>query len=332
VNSTLSPALRVRGGVGAAGWRALGLVALTGAVAAFLAYMVVNVPLVAPRLSRAEVTSQWGGAVIALGVVLAVVVAVVGITRARARGEVIAQGADGDLAALPQLAGTRPASARPIRRGIPQPLRRQRVSRRAVAVAALTSFALASLAALAGLPLQVGGLALLAPWFPLVFLEATWKYERYGVFALFAMLVLLQIVHVGEHTVQVTQLMATQGDLARSHGVFAQLDFELVHFLSDSGVWLSLGLLVCALGARNRWLWVAFAAASLHQVEHFYLFWLNTTHESLYAQGGFAGIMGEGGLIGSPLDRPYLHFAYNFLVVTPMAIALWDEAARIEER
>jgi hypothetical protein len=219
---------------------------------------------------------------------------------------------------------------RPARHGIPEPLRRQRVSRRAVAIAALTSFALVSLAALAGLPLQVGGLALLAPWFPLVFLEATEKYERYGVFALFAMLVLLQIVHVGEHTVQVTQLMATEGDLARSHGVFAQLDFELVHFLSDSGVWLSLGLLVCALGGRNRWLWVAFAAASLHQVEHFYLLWLNTMHESLYAQGGFAGIMGEGGLIGSPLDRPYLHFAYNFLVVTPMAIALWDEAARVE--
>jgi hypothetical protein len=35
--------------------------------------------------------------------------------------------------------------------------------------------------------------------------------------------------------------------------------------------------------------------------------------------------MGNGGVIGSPLARPYLHFAYNFIVVVPMTMAFWDE-------
>ena len=36
--------------------------------------------------------------------------------------------------------------------------------------------------------------------------------------------------------------------------------------------------------------------------------------------------MGHYGLIGSPLDRPYLHYTYNFIVTVPLLIAIWDEA------
>ena len=338
MKTTLKPALPARSGVGTTEARLVkqlgprvvnprfvGLTALTGIVAAFLAYMVVNVPLVAPRLSRAEAVRHWGAALIAALIVAAIVLVVVTATLARKRAfSQEAVQTTGRASRLDPVAGTRVH--------IPRPLRWQRIPRRAVAIAALTSSALVTVVVINGYPLPLMGLALLLPWIPLVTLEATWKYEHYGVFAIFAMLVLLQIVHMGEHTVQVAQLVGTQGDLASSHGVFGQLDFELVHFVSDSGVWLSLGALLWALGGRNRWLWVAFAAASLHQVEHFYLFWLNTFHESLYAQGGFAGIMGEGGLIGSPLDRPYLHFAYNFLVVVPMTLALWDEARRVDDR
>ncbi len=47
---------------------------------------------------------------------------------------------------------------------------------------------------------------------------------------------------------------------------------------------------------------------------------------------GIASI--EGGVwhprIGSPLDRPYLHYTYNFIVFLPMVIALWDEARRVD--
>ena len=68
--------------------------------------------------------------------------------------------------------------------------------------------------------------------------------------------------------------------------------------------------------ARNAWLWVAFAAASMHQIEHLYLFWLYVGEHTVYLSGGAAGIMGKHGLIGSPLDRPYLHFTYNFIAWT----------------
>jgi hypothetical protein len=50
---------------------------------------------------------------------------------------------------------------------------------------------------------------------------------------------------------------------------------------------------------------------------------------TFYAAGGFEGIMGYDGVIGSPLARPYLHFAYNFLVIVPMALAFWDETKRV---
>ncbi len=30
-------------------------------------------------------------------------------------------------------------------------------------------------------------------------------------------------------------------------------------------------------------------------------------------------------MIGSPLARPYLHFVYNVLEVTPFVLAFWDQ-------
>jgi len=183
-----------------------------------------------------------------------------------------------------------------------------------------------------GVQLWVAWLAILAPWVPLVAVEVNTKCGRYGVFGAFVLLLVLQILHMIEHGVQVGQLVASTGDLAHSHGILGQLDFELVHFITDTTVWVSLGMLITMLGGRRIWLWTAFAAASLHQVEHFYLFWLYLAHNATYQGGGFAGIMGNHGMIGSPLDRPYLHFTYNVIVLVPMAIAVWDEARRIDRQ
>ena len=69
---------------------------------------------------------------------------------------------------------------------------------------------------------------------------------------------------------------------------------------------------------------VAFIAASLHEVEHLYLFWMHIFDNNMYLSGGFNGIMGDEGMIGSPLDRPYLHYTYNLIVFVPMLIAIWD--------
>jgi len=172
----------------------------------------------------------------------------------------------------------------------------------------------------------------LAPWIPLLAAETVWKYEHYGFWAIFGVVVLLQIGHMGEHTVQVTQLLLYRGALAQAHGVFGQLDFETIHFVWDSAIWVVLCFVLTRFGRGNRWLWVAFVAASLHEVEHLYLFWTYRTDPWFYMHGGLAGIMGNGGVIGSPLARPYLHFAYNLIVVVPMLCAFLDQTRHVYTR
>jgi hypothetical protein len=144
-------------------------------------------------------------------------------------------------------------------------------------------------------------------------------------FTLFSGLVLIQVVHMFEHTAQVVQLMSTNGDLSRSHGMIGRLDFETVHFGFDTALWVSLAFFVVLWRGENRWLWIAFAFQTIHQVEHVYLYWMYNAEPALYAEGGLAGIMGAGGLVGSPLARPYLHFTYNLPVMVMMVLAWWQE-------
>jgi hypothetical protein len=313
--------------------RSLGLTALVAAVAAGVAYMVVDVPVAsaplpngrqlffcplwAPPVPRAVATLHWHGALLAAIIVVAVdSLALLGYRRERLRGG--------------WRAGRRRAG--PVARraaALPPTIRLQRVPVRVALITATASATLLFAAAMQGYALWLIALFGLAPWLPLVMVEAVWKYDHYGVWALFGVIVLLQIGHMGEHTVQVAQVLLTHGQLAQSHGVFGQLDFETVHLIWDSAIWLSLCLLLRPFAAGNRWLWVAFIAASLHEVEHLYLFWIYRAHPAFYAAGGFEGIMGYDGVIGSPLARPYLHFTYNFLVIVPMALAFWDETKRV---
>jgi len=144
-------------------------------------------------------------------------------------------------------------------------------------------------------------------------------------YTLFSALVLIQVVHMFEHSTQVVQLLMTDGDLAESRGMIGRLDFETVHFLFDTSLWLALGAFLVLWRGDNGWLWIAFAFASIHEVEHVYLYWLYVAQPSLYDQGGLAGIMGSGGMVGSPLARPYLHFVYNLPVMVAMVAAWWKE-------
>lgn len=144
-------------------------------------------------------------------------------------------------------------------------------------------------------------------------------------------------------------------------GVFGQFDFEPIHLIWDTLVWLG-GLVLLTRFPRNKWLWVAVIFASLHEVEHLflgyiYLFasgdgsfeiprqvWATVADGSIvtahpvgvevqpvdfYHAGGLTGIMGKNGLVESlflgQMDlfplRPYLHFIYNSLVVIPTVLA-----------
>jgi hypothetical protein len=306
--------------------RAIVLVALSAFTAALIAYLVVEIPVAAPLpgghlllfcplaplpLPRGQISQHWSVAVAGALIVLAADTLAVSI--AVRRGRAAAPGAPS------------PTSAR-------SPLRLERVPLRAAAIAGAASLTLLVAGVSQGYAMWIlVGLALL-PWIPLITMEAVWKYEHYGFWAIFGVAVLLQIGHIGEHTVQVTQLLLYNGRLAQSHGIFGQLDFETVHFVWDSAIWLMLCVVLARFARGNRWLWIAFGAASLHEVEHLYLFWIYSSDPWFYVHGGLAGIMGNGGLIGSPLARPYLHFAYNFIVVVPMVCAFLDQTKHVYDR
>ncbi|HUP02063.1 MAG TPA: cyclic nucleotide-binding domain-containing protein [Gemmatimonadota bacterium] len=215
---------------------------------------------------------------------------------------------------------------RPLR--IPTALQIQRVPLGVVLVTLLASALAFGWAVLDGLPLYgIVGLAI-APWIPLFLFEALWDYQNYGFYALLFTFTSLQLGHMGEHTAQVVQLLVHEGDARQASGVFGRLDLELVHFVWDTGVWL--GILGCIyfLGFRNKWMLISLVAASLHEVEHMFLIYLNKVDLDFYDAGGLAGVMAKSGLIGSPFSRQYLHFLYNALVVVPLVIAFWDESKR----
>ena len=294
----------------------MGIAIVAEVTVVFLAYMVINFPVDGPKLLPAEATEHWRAAVVGALVVALWAIAIVTRTLQVRRTDPEA----GVASATPQ--GPLPR--------VPQSLRFERVPRRHVMIAATLSLATIVPSALLGAPFWLAWLAILAPWMPLVVAEARFKYARDAVYACFGLVVLLQLLHMVEHTVQVGQLVATMGDLSRSHGIIGALDFELTHFVADGTLWITLGLFAIIFRGRNVWLWVAFAAASFHQIEHFYLFWLHLSDNAFYLSGGFAGIMGSNGLIGSPLDRPYLHYTYNLIVLVPMLIAVWDDARRVD--
>lgn len=214
---------------------------------------------------------------------------------------------------------------------LPAPLHLQRVSVRSVAVTMALSGGLVAASMYFDYPLWVTALSFLIPWVPVFLFEEIWRYEHYGAYALFLAVVVLQIGHMGEHTAQVIQLVLHDGDITTSRGVFGQLDFETVHLVWDTAVWLSYAYLLYRFW-NNKWLWVSFIFASLHEVEHVYLYWIFKTDFVFYEHGGLAGLLGRGGLIPTPLFRPYLHFGYNLFVVAPLLVAFWDQTKHAFDR
>ena len=299
----------------------------------------------------------------------------------------------------------------------------RRVPMKAVIITALMSYALQIGAIVQGQPLFIIALYTLLPWIPLFLFEFVWKYDHYSWVAVFFVVTLLQIGHMGEHTFQVVQLNALSGTLAcppptdsaanaqraidagirpasetatgrsastvivpgaggqpsldangnetrgpAACGVFGQLDFETVHLVWDTAVWLG-ALWLLTKFPRNIFLWVAMFAASVHEVEHLFIgyvyffdgaevfnytrtLWATTLEgrkvvahpvgqemalANFYEAGGKIGIMGRNGLVerlvldsnGALPIRPNLHFIYNLLVVTPTIAAFAWQMRRV---
>lgn len=110
-------------------------------------------------------------------------------------------------------------------------------------------------------------------------------------------------------------------------GIFSQLNVEWVHFLFNTYL-LAAFLALAFRFRRNPWLWVALAAAVLHEAEHLYIMirFLRT------GIPGLPGLLARGGVIGIPLSRADVHFLYNFVESIPMMLAFaWQMRAAYDE-
>jgi hypothetical protein len=297
--------------------RLLLLLGALGLVVISVSYLVNHVPIIppTPKLAPAEAQHAWPAAIgSAIAMLLGDVVLVIVIFRNR--HPIL----DGDT-------WRRQAASRG-RFRLPQLIRLsvQQVPLRGLAISVLVSLGLVAGALWLGFPLWLTGVVFLVPWIPVYFPVISWQYKHYGAYAIFGAITVLQLGHLAEHIFQNVQLVTTHGFALVSRGVFGQLDTETVHFVWNVLIWLGTAYLLYKFGPWNKWLWIAFAAASLHSIEHFFLYWSFVADHQFYLP---AGILAKGGLIGSPLGRPYLHLVYNVVEIVPFLLAFWDQSKTV---
>jgi hypothetical protein len=89
----------------------------------------------------------------------------------------------------------------------------KRIPGRIVASTAVASLILSLGMMTLGQPLYMIVLFALLPWVPVLLFESLWKIEHYSWIAIFAVIIVLQLGHVGEHLVQVGVLRFTDSTL-----------------------------------------------------------------------------------------------------------------------
>jgi CRP-like cAMP-binding protein len=308
---------------------------------------------------------------------------------------------------------------------------------RAVVITALASYFMQLSGILLHWHLWAIALATLIPWIPLFTMKVLWNSKHYGFMAIYAVLMLVQAGHVGEHLfqmgeyifyhehtyqgrilaidsntlntpkVKVTDADPPQADLVISktatqdvrtitvvttgetitgravvfegcqgwswngpgcnaaHGVFGELDRELIHFIWDGLILIACTLLMFKF-PKNPWTKWAFLFALIHQIEHIFLFGINVFDYSHYiftpadALAGKApptyfgvsvlqpdqGLLGHNGVVGCAFgcsldpnkqsffnaivpNRINIHFIYNSFVFAPMVGAFVYQVRRI---
>ncbi|MBV7332390.1 cyclic nucleotide-binding domain-containing protein [Chloroflexi bacterium TSY] len=102
----------------------------------------------------------------------------------------------------------------------------RRVPMKTIVITALTSYILQMGAIFLGYPLYLIAIYTLLPWIPVIFMEGIWKVKHYNVIAVFTIIVLMQLGHVGEHFTQVTQLSFMNGTLACPPPLDAGANYE----------------------------------------------------------------------------------------------------------
>ncbi len=131
-----------------------------------------------------------------------------------------------------------------------------------------------------------------------------------------------------------------------AHGVFGELDRELIHFLWDGAILIACTVLFFRF-RNNPWTKWALLAAVIHQIEHIFLFSSSLVSSSGYPGEGTylglralqwdAGILAHNGVLGTAIpffnsitpNRINIHFFYNTMVMIPMILAFAYEVRRI---
>jgi hypothetical protein len=178
------------------------------------------------------------------------------------------------------------------------------------------------IASLQGWPLWAIVTATLLPWVPIMTRELVWTYRHYHWLALLYLLVVTQGGHFLEHVAQIYQIHVLGLKGPAAPGIFGALDVEWVHFLWNTWVLLTVGVLVSRF-PRNPWLWSLVPMTVWHEVEHSWIM----VEFIRSGVAGTPGLLASGGVIGGglPLVRPDLHFLYNLAETVPLVMAfVWQ--------
>jgi hypothetical protein len=170
-------------------------------------------------------------------------------------------------------------------------------------------------AKLQGWPPWGCALAGIIPIVPVLAMETAWSWRHYGWLALYFVLVVTQLGHVGEHVAQVVQIHVLHRMGPGAKGIFGALDIEWVHFVWNTWIIIAVGLLLLYF-RHNPWLWATLALAAWHEVEHG---WVLSTYLRT-GMAGSPGLLAKGGAVGGGLwlVRPDLHFIYNVIETIPL--------------
>ena len=90
----------------------------------------------------------------------------------------------------------------------------RRIPLKVIMITAFASYILQLGAIIQGQPLYIIVLFTALPWIPVLLFEGLWKIEQYNIMAIFGIIVILQLGHLGEHVTQVSQLSFLSGTLA----------------------------------------------------------------------------------------------------------------------
>lgn len=124
--------------------------------------------------------------------------------------------------------------------------------------------------ALLGWPKWAATAVILLAMLPVGILKWRDDYRRYGTTVmLLCILLIAQGAHTVEHLVQYAQYHLLYWTMRQSNGLLSPANAEWVHFVWNWSVLIAVLLLMRG-GLRNGWMWLLFAVALGHTIEHSY--------------------------------------------------------------